>query len=123
MKPYRKAHAMLVAAGFLLAGSEMKAVYKPKNGIAQEDVLLRVYLVGHGAAYRNVPHPADMTAQKLDSLRPSGLEQAAEAGQILRGKAISAMIASPTGQTRQTAEAITEALGPHEGRYTDMRTL
>jgi len=48
-----------------------------------------------------------------------GLEQAAEAGRILKGKAVVAVIASPTGRTRQTAEAITEALGLHEGYVQD----
>lgn len=108
MKSYLKVYAMLVAAGLLFAGCQMKAAYKPKNRVVEGEVLLRVYLVRHGEAYRNVPHPADMPEQKLDSLTPRGLTQAAGAGKILKGKGVVAVIASPTGRTRQTAAAIIE---------------
>jgi probable phosphoglycerate mutase len=119
MRSYLKAYAILVAGGFLLAGCGMRAAYEPKNRVVEGDVLLRVYVVRHGEAYRNVPHPADMPEQKLDSLTPKGLTQAASAGKFLKGKSVAAVIASPTGRTRQTAQPICEALGLQEGYAQD----
>ncbi len=119
MKSYLKACVMPVAAGLLLAGCGMRAAYAPKNRVVEGEVLLRVYLVRHGEAYRNIPHPADMPEQKLDSLTPKGLTQAAAAGKSLKGKDVVAVIASPTGRTRQTAQPIWEALGLQESYSQD----
>ena len=119
MKSHLKATNILVTAGFLLAGCHMRAAYEPKNRAVEGEVLLRIYIVRHGQAYRNVPHPGDTPEQKLDSLTPKGLAQAATAGKFLKAKGVVAVIASPTGRTRQTAEAITEALGLQEGYSQD----
>ena len=119
MKSYLKACVMLVAVGLLLAGCGVRAAYEPKNRVVEGEVLLHVYLVRHGQAYRNVPHPADTPEQKLDSLTPRGLAQAAVAGKFLKGKGVVAVITSPTGRTRQTAQPLCEALGLEEGYSQD----
>jgi len=69
---------------------------------------VQVYLVRHARAYRNEPHPADMTAEQLDSLTPHGIAQAKEAGESLVKKHIVAVYASPTHRTMQTGQIIAE---------------
>jgi broad specificity phosphatase PhoE len=119
MKSSLKASALLWAAGLLLSGCGTKITRERATPVMQGPVMLRVYVVRHGQAYRNVPHPANTSPEKLDSLTPKGLAQAATAGRFLKDKGIVAVIASPTGRTRQTAEAIGEALGLPEHYSTD----
>jgi len=72
---------------------------------------LSVFIVRHAEAYKNLPHPAEMSKEKLDSLTPKGIKQAIAAGRLLKDKGVVAVITSPTGRTRQTAEAIAKSIG------------
>lgn len=119
MKSYLKVGLVLWAAGLLLSGCGAKVAHERPVPVVHGNVMLRVYVVRHGEAYRNVPHPADTPQEKLDSLTPKGLRQAAAAGKFLADKEVAAVIASPTGRTRQTAAAIVEALGLKERYSTD----
>lgn len=116
MKQYLKVAAVLSVAGLLLASCGAPAVHDRKAVVIEGEVVLRVYVVRHAQAYKNIPQPAGTPAEKLDSLTPKGLKQAAAAGKSLKGKGIVAVITSPTGRTRQTADAIGKALGLDE-RY------
>ncbi len=111
MKLCLKANAILWVIGLLLGGCGTEATPERGSPAVKGNVILRIYVVRHGEAYRNVPHPADTPDEKLDSLTPKGLQQAASVGNFLRDKEVVAVIASPTGRTRQTADAIGEALG------------
>lgn len=114
MEPYLKTNAILCLVGLLLTGCSSKSTHQQVTPGVKGNVLLRVYIVRHGEAYKNVPHPSDTPREKLDSLTPKGLRQAAAAGKYLEDKAVVAVVASPTGRTRQTADAIGEAIGLKE---------
>ncbi len=101
-----------------LSGCGARTDYDRKADI-DGDVILRVYLVRHAQAYKNVPHPPGTPAEKLDSLTPEGQRQAAALGEFLADKSIAAVVTSPTGRTRQTAEIIGEALGLDTHYYED----
>jgi uncharacterized phosphatase len=81
-----------------------------KKNPVSADTLLHVYLIRHGQAYKNIPHPADTPAEKLDSLTARGELQAAAAGKLLKSKRISIIISSPARRTLQTAEAVRNQL-------------
>ena len=83
------------------------------QGAAQstEPIYSTVFVVRHGEAYQNVSHPPDMPKEKLDSLTPRGVEQARKTGAYLKDRNIAAVIASPTGRTRETARIIAEGIG------------
>lgn len=114
MKSYTKAITILWLVGLLLCGCSTKGGHERTTPDVMGNVLLRVYVVRHGESYKNIPHPADTPQEKLDSLTPKGLKQAASVGKYLKDKAVVAVIASPTGRTRQTADVIGEALGLKE---------
>jgi len=114
MESSLKAKAILCLVGLLLCGCSTKSVHKRAAPDVRGNVLLRVYLVRHGESYKNVPHPADTHKEKLDSLTAKGLRQAASVGKYLEDKAVVAVVASPTGRTSQTADAIGKALGLKE---------
>lgn len=112
MKQYLKVAVVLSATGLLLASCSAPAVHDRKAAVVEGDVVLRVYIVRHAQAYKNIPQPAGTPDEKLDSLTPKGLKQAIAAGKFLADRGIVAVITSPTGRTRQTADAIGKALGP-----------
>jgi probable phosphoglycerate mutase len=72
---------------------------------------LRLLVVRHGEAYSNVPHPADMPRERLDSLTTKGIAQATAAGAFLKKHPVVAVVVSPTGRTRQTGAIIAEQIG------------
>ncbi|MBA2662292.1 MAG: histidine phosphatase family protein [Bradymonadaceae bacterium] len=74
-------------------------------------IYVRVFVVRHAQAWKNVDHPESMTEQELDSLTPQGLADAKALGELLRAHEIVAVISSPAGRARQTAEALSESLG------------
>lgn len=70
----------------------------------------RLLVVRHGEAYSNVPHPADMPREQLDSLTTKGITQATAAGAFLKKHSVVAVFVSPTGRTRQTGAIIAEQI-------------
>lgn len=75
---------------------------------------LRVYVIRHASAWKNVPaakRPRAMSAAELDALTPDGLAKAERVGASLRGKRIVAVYSSPARRAQQTAAAIAKALG------------
>lgn len=73
--------------------------------------VLQVYLVRHGQAFSNLTPKPKMTDQQLDHLTPLGREQAAETGRALAARAPAAILTSPAGRARETAEEIRQAAG------------
>lgn len=74
-------------------------------------VVLTLFIVRHAEAYQNLPLHAHIPKEKQDSLTPEGLKQAKKIGEYLKDKNITAVVASPTGRTRQTARIISEEVG------------
>jgi broad specificity phosphatase PhoE len=78
------------------------------------DASLRVYVIRHASAWKNVPsaqRPHAMSDAELDSLTPKGLTRAAALGRELGGHGIAAVYCSPANRARQTAAAIAKGLG------------
>ena len=79
-----------------------------------DEPALRVYVVRHGQAWKNVPRaqrPPGLDEAQLDSLTEQGRAQARAVGARLRGAGVTRVIASPAQRTRQTAQAIADELG------------
>lgn len=110
MEQHLKTGTVLAAISVLLAGCGAQAMHNRKGVVIEGSVVLHVFVVRHAQAYKNIPQPAGTPEEKLDSLTPKGVRQAAAAGKFLAGKVIVAVITSPTGRTRQTADAIGTAL-------------
>jgi probable phosphoglycerate mutase len=72
---------------------------------------LNVFIVRHAEAYKNLPNPADISSEILDSLTSRGIKQAIAAGKILKDRSIIAIFTSPTGRTQQTAAIIAKRIG------------
>jgi broad specificity phosphatase PhoE len=75
---------------------------------------LRLYVVRHAQAWKNVPaslRPKGMTDDQLDALTPKGIEQAERIGKALVGHDVVAVYSSPARRAQQTAQAIARALG------------
>jgi len=75
---------------------------------------LRVFVVRHAQAWKNVPsmlRPRPMSADELDALTPKGLERAEALGKELAGRDVVAVYASPARRAQQTAAAIAQSLG------------
>jgi broad specificity phosphatase PhoE len=90
----------------------------PRAAIAQEapatDASLRVYVIRHAQAWKNVPasmRPRKMSEQELDALTGAGLKRALEIGRELEGRGIAAVHCSPARRARQTAEGVAKSLG------------
>ena len=103
--PYCTVHRMNIASERQDSDAEQQ------TPTTEDAVLLRVYLVRHAEAYRNMPQPPGTPLANLDSLTPRGQKQAAAVGRALENKGIVAVIASPTGRTRETARLISSAVG------------
>lgn len=116
MKLALRTNLILAVAGLLLGGCATQTVHERNNMV---DPILRVYVVRHAEAYKNVPQPPGTPEEKLDSLTPNGLSQAAAAGRFLADKGVVAVFTSPTGRTRQTADAIAKAIGPQVRYFED----
>ena len=72
---------------------------------------LRVVLIRHGQAYSNLnPAPA-LPPDQLDRLTDLGREQSRRAGEALRGRGASLVLASPAGRAHGTAREIAGVLG------------
>ena len=106
-----KTNVIFLVVGLLLGGCSPKVIHERKSLVIEGNVILRVYIVRHAEAYKNVPHLPSTPKEKLDSLTPKGHMQAASIGNFLRGKGVVAVVTSPTGRTGETADAIGKALG------------
>ncbi len=76
-------------------------------------VPLRLILVRHAEAYRNLPNRKEQPHEKWDTLTPQGVLQADAVGMALKkeGTRVAAVLTAPTGRARQTAVGIMKALG------------
>jgi probable phosphoglycerate mutase len=72
---------------------------------------LRVYLVRHGQSYTNLTPPPDLPPDQLDRLTALGQAQARLAAAALSGKAVTVIVTSPKGRTKDTAIEMQAALG------------
>jgi len=96
----------------LLASIASVSSISPKRTApAAEPNASTVFVVRHAEAYQNIFHLPGTTKEKLDSLTSRGVQQAKKTGVYLKNKNIVAVIASPTGRTRQTARIIAEEVG------------
>ena len=78
--------------------------------------MTRAIFVRHGQSVSNAhPERAALPLQEGDELTELGREQSKEAGMALRAYEPTALISSPMGRARQTAELIGEQLGMEVG--------
>ena len=80
------------------------------NQSAGDQRPLRLFLVRHAEAFKNLDPLPSLPLNQLDSLTTAGKNQAAALGHYLKSKRIRAIYASPTGRTRQTAEIISQTI-------------
>jgi probable phosphoglycerate mutase len=72
---------------------------------------VRLFFIRHAQAFSNLtPRPA-LTAAELDRLTSLGRTQAERAAAALRGHGVRAVLPSPAGRSRETAQVIAQALG------------
>ena len=103
-----------------LAGATWLVICTVASASAQAPVAppaLRVYLVRHAQAWKNVPRserPPGMTREQLDALTPEGREAAERIGRTLAGAGVARVLTSPARRARQTADGIARGLGLEE---------
>ncbi len=108
MRSKRFAFALLVLAAATLAGGRSLAA-EPAAAPT-----LRVFVVRHAQAWKNVSsqqRPHAMSADELDALTPKGIARAEQLGKELGGRDVVAVYSSPARRAQQTAGAIATALG------------
>lgn len=113
---------MLFFLAFLLldaSGCQLNEIPIDPRPKLRGNVLLKVYLVRHGESKKNVAHLPWTPEEQLDTLTTKGREQAAAIGHFLKDKDIVAIQSSPTGRTRETANAIGQVIGLKEGYEVD----
>ena len=107
-------------AGFasLLLGSALVGAQEPQlaplGAEPRTTPLVRVYVVRHAAAWKNVPsrqRPPGLTDAQLDALTDGGRAQAKAVGTRLAGAGVTRVVSSPAQRARQTAEVIAGVLG------------
>ena len=125
MRLARRAAIRTAIAGFAtlvlgagLAGAE-ESPFVPLGAGPRREPIIRVYVVRHAAAWKNVSarlRPPGMTEAQLDSLTDDGLAQAKAVGTRLAGAGVTRVLSSPAQRARQTAETIADVLdtGPVE---------
>ena len=94
---------LLLAIGALVAPAAARA-----------DDALRVFVIRHANAWKNVApsqRPAGMSDDELDALTPAGLARAEQVGAQLAGQGIVAVYCSPARRAQQTAAAIAKRIG------------
>jgi probable phosphoglycerate mutase len=72
---------------------------------------VRVFLVRHGQAFTNLEPPPARPPDQLDRLTELGRAQSRAAAAALRGSRVAAVLSSPAGRARGTAEEMRAALG------------
>lgn len=96
--------------------------FAPLGAAPRTTPSVRVYVVRHAAAWKNVPsqrRPPGMTEAQLDALTDGGRSQAKAVGSRLRGAGVTRVVSSPAQRARQTAEAIAGVLGTGEIEVSD----
>lgn len=118
MRGIRARAAIAVLASVLLgaAGSSgaESPIFTPLGAAPRQTPLVRVYVVRHAEAWKNVPsllRPPGMSAERLDSLTEAGQATARAVGKRLEGAGATRVVSSPAQRARQTAEAIAGVLG------------
>lgn len=112
-QPPAPARVVLVLA-LALATPAAAQEFRQLGAAPGEAPLVRVYLVRHAQAWKNVPasrRPPGMRAAELDSLTDAGVARARAAGARLRGAGVTRLVSSPAQRARQTAAEIAAALG------------
>jgi probable phosphoglycerate mutase len=97
-----------------ISASAEGPVFPPLGAEPGQDPLLRVYVVRHAEAWKNVPflrRPPGLGAAQLDSLTDRGRTQARAVGTRLAGAGVTRVVSSPAQRARQTAERIADILG------------
>lgn len=111
MKSIRNLLALVVLVVATFASPTARA---QEPDTATQPAPMRVLLVRHASAWKNVPsaqRPRPMSSAELDSLTPQGRARAEALGRQLVGKGVVAVYASPAQRAQQTAAAIATALG------------
>lgn len=106
--------ALALACALATPGAAQTPAFRPLGAAPQGEPALRVYVVRHGQAWKNVPRaqrPPGMTDAQLDSLTEQGQARARAVGARLEGAGVTRILSSPAQRTRQTAEAIASVLG------------
>lgn len=83
------------------------------NDTATAPTGLRLILVRHAEAYRNLPGRQLVPDSMLDTLTPRGIKQADAVGKALKesGVQVATVLTAPTGRAGQTAALLMKALG------------
>ena len=83
------------------------------NDTATASTGLRLILVRHAEAYRNLPGRQSVPDSMLDTLTPRGIKQADAVGKALKesGVQVATVLTAPTGRAGQTAALLIKALG------------
>lgn len=87
---------------------------RAQDGAAAGDGSLRVYVIRHSYAWKNVPaaqRPRPMSTAELDALTPEGVAKAKQVGASLAGAKLAAVYSSPARRAQQTAVAIAGQAG------------
>lgn len=106
--------AFLVGVAVAGDAAAQQAPFRPLGKEPATAPVVRVYVVRHAQAWKNVPsmlRPPGMPEAKLDSLTEKGQQQAREVGERLRGAGATRVVSSPAQRARQSAEAIAGVLG------------
>jgi len=104
----------LLAVALAGAGVARAGDFRPLGAAPRGEPAVRVYLVRHAQAWKNVPsllRPSGVSGAQLDSLTEKGQAQARAVGARLRGAGATRVVCSPAQRARQTAEAIAGVLG------------
>ena len=74
---------------------------------------LRLILVRHAEAFRNLPDRDSVPADRWDTLTPRGVQQAEAVGKALKesGEQVATVLTAPTGRARQTATLVMKIMG------------
>jgi broad specificity phosphatase PhoE len=104
-------HVFLVLLFLVASGCQSNDIPVDTNPMVGGNVLLKVYLVRHAESKKNVVHLPGTSEKQLDTLTSNGREQAVAIGHFLKDKDIVAIQSSPTGRTRETAQAMSEVIG------------
>ncbi|MEB2344658.1 MAG: histidine phosphatase family protein [Deltaproteobacteria bacterium] len=110
----RAAFVLLLAIAAGSARAQEPAAFRPLGARPDGEPVLRVYVVRHAQAWKNVPasqRPPGLDAAGLDALTGAGQARARAVGLRLRGAGASRVVCSPAQRARQTAQAIASVLG------------